>query len=44
MFGAVLGLLLLGETLMFQGWVGVTLLMTGIGFVATDPGEKVAGH
>ena len=44
MFGAVLGLLMLGETLMLQGWFGVALLMTGIGFVATDPGEKVEGH
>lgn len=44
MFGAVLGLLMLGETLMLQGWFGVALLMTGIGFVATDPGGKVAGH
>ena len=43
-FGAVLGLLVLGETLMLQGWCGVALLMTGIGLVATDPGEKVAGH
>lgn len=42
--GAVLGLVMLGETLMFQGWFGVALLITGIGFVATDPGEKVAGH
>lgn len=44
MFGAFLGILMLGETLMFQGWSGVALLMVGIGFVATDPGEKVAGH
>jgi bacterial/archaeal transporter family protein len=44
MFGAVLGLLMLGETLMVQGWLGIALLMTGIGIVATDPGEKVAGH
>jgi bacterial/archaeal transporter family protein len=44
MFGAVLGLLLLGETLMVQGWGGVALLMVGIAMVATDPGEKVAGH
>jgi transporter family protein len=44
MFGAVLGLLILGETMMLQGWFGVLVLMTGIGFVATDPGEKVAGH
>jgi len=44
MFGAVLGLVMLGEQLMLQGWLGVTALMIGIGFVATDPGEKVAGH
>lgn len=44
MFGAVLGLIILGETMMLQGWGGVLLLMIGIGFVATDPGEKVAGH
>jgi transporter family protein len=44
MFGAVLGILMLGETLLFQGWLGVLLLMIGIVFVATDPGEKVAGH
>ena len=42
--GAVLGLVMLGETLMLQGWGGVLLLIIGIGFVATDPGEKVAGH
>jgi len=44
MFGAILGLVMLGENMMLQGWAGVLLLMTGIGFVATDPGEKVAGH
>ena len=44
LFGAVLGLLMLGETMMLPGWIGVALLTTGIGFVATDPGEKVAGH
>ena len=44
MFGAVLGILMLGEILLFQGWLGVLLLMIGIIFVATDPGEKVAGH
>lgn len=44
MFGAVLGILMLGETLLLQGWLGVLLLMIGIVFVATDPGEKVAGH
>jgi len=44
MFGAILGLVMLGENMMLQGWAGVLLLMTGVGFVATDPGEKVAGH
>ena len=44
MFGAVLGLLLLGETLMVQGWSGVCLLMVGIALVATDPGGRMAGH
>eukprot|EP00523_Entomoneis_sp_CCMP467_P006329 CAMPEP_0168732552 /NCGR_PEP_ID=MMETSP0724-20121128/7829_1 /TAXON_ID=265536 /ORGANISM="Amphiprora sp., Strain CCMP467" /LENGTH=434 /DNA_ID=CAMNT_0008779573 /DNA_START=50 /DNA_END=1354 /DNA_ORIENTATION=+ len=43
-FGAVLGLIMLGETLLLQGWLGVILLLCGIGVVATDPGEKVAGH
>ena len=42
--GALLGLLMLGETLEYQGWIGVAALMVGIGFVATDPGEKMAGH
>ena len=42
--GAVCGLIMLGETLLLQGWGGVTLLIIGIGMVATDPGEKVAGH
>lgn len=41
LFGAVLGLLMLGEKLMFQGWTGVALLVTGIVCVALDPGEKV---
>lgn len=44
MFGAVLGLAMLSETMMIQGWCGVFLLMSGIALVATDPGEKVAGH
>ena len=44
LFGAILGLLLLGETMMVPGWMGIALLTTGIGIVATDPGEKVAGH
>ncbi|KAL9179138.1 hypothetical protein ACHAXT_000180 [Thalassiosira profunda] len=44
LFGAVLGLLMLGESMMWPGWMGVALLTTGIGFVAIDPGEKVEGH
>lgn len=44
LFGAVLGLIMLGETMMWPGWTGIALLTTGIGLVATDPGEKVAGH
>ena len=44
MFGAVLGIFMLGETLEFQGWSGVVLLMSGIAMVATDPGEKLPGH
>jgi len=44
LFGAVLGLIMLGETMLLHGWFGVALLVIGIGFVATDPGEKVAGH
>jgi bacterial/archaeal transporter family protein len=44
MFGAVLGIFMLGETLELQGWIGVVLLMSGIGMVATDPGEKMPGH
>lgn len=43
-FGAVLGIAMLGETLLGQGWCGVAILMLGIGLVATDPGEKVEGH
>ncbi|KAL3906713.1 MAG: hypothetical protein SGARI_003875 [Bacillariaceae sp.] len=44
MFGAVLGIFMLGETLELQGWAGVILLMSGIAFVATDPGEKMSAH
>jgi uncharacterized membrane protein len=44
MFGAVLGIFMLGETLELQGWAGVILLMSGIAMVATDPGEKMPGH
>lgn len=43
LLGALLGLLMLGETLLWQGWFGIALLMVGIGFVATD-GEKAVGH
>ena len=41
MFGALLGIILLGEELVFHGWSGIALLVTGIVFVALDPGEKV---
>jgi transporter family protein len=41
MFGAVLGLIVLGEKLMLQGWSGIALLVIGVVFVALDPGEKV---
>lgn len=34
MFGAVLGLIILGEQLMLHGWSGIGLLVTGIVFVA----------
>ncbi len=44
LLGAILGLFMLGETLMFPGCLGITGLTIGIGLVATDPGEKVAGH
>lgn len=43
MFGAVLGMILLGEELLFHGWTGIALLVAGIVFVALDPGEKVDG-
>lgn len=39
--GAVLGLIMLGENMMFHGWSGIGMLVIGIGLVATDPGEKV---
>jgi len=39
--GALLGLILLGEVLMFHGWFGVILLTCGIAMVASDPGDKV---
>lgn len=41
MFGAILGIFMLGETLVFQGWTGILLLVAGIAMVATDPsGQK----
>ena len=43
-FGAVLGLIMLDEQLLAQGWSGVVILMLGSALVATDPGEKVEGH
>jgi len=43
-FGAVLGIVMLGEELLAQGWCGVVILMSGIALVTTDPGEKVEGH
>ena len=42
--GAILGLFMLGETMLWPGWVGIGLLTAGIGFVATDPGKKMDGH
>ena len=44
LFGALLGLIVLAETLMLQGWGGVCVLTIGIVFVAIDPGEKMEGH
>lgn len=41
MFGSVLGVITLGETVMLHGWSGVIMLCIGIAMVATDPGEKV---
>ena len=32
---------MLGEKMMFHGWSGILMLVTGIGLVATDPGSKV---
>jgi len=43
LFGAVLGLIILGEKLMLHGWCGVVLLILGIALVATDSGDKVEG-
>ena len=41
LFGSILGVITLGETIMLHGWTGVTMLCIGIIMVATDPGEKV---
>lgn len=41
MFGAILGVILLGEKLMLHGWSGILILVIGIVFIALDPGEKV---
>jgi transporter family protein len=41
MFGSVLGVVTLGETVMCHGWSGVAMLCIGIAMVATDSGEKV---
>ena len=41
LFGAVMGVALLGEKMMFHGWSGIMMLVTGIALVATDPGDKV---
>ncbi len=41
MFGAVLGLIVLGERLMLHGWMGIALLVIGVVCVALDPGEMV---
>jgi len=41
LFGAVLGVLLLGEKLMIHGWSGILTLVIGILCIALDPGEKV---
>ena len=41
LFGAVLGLLMLGETMLWPGWLGIALLTTGIGLVATGKPEDI---
>jgi bacterial/archaeal transporter family protein len=38
MFGTLLGTILLGESLQWNGWVGVALLIGGICLVGIDPG------
>ena len=41
LFGAILGVILLGEKLMIHGWSGILTLVIGIICIALDPGEKV---
>jgi drug/metabolite transporter (DMT)-like permease len=38
MFGTLLGMLLLGESLQWNGWLGVMMLIGGICLVGIDPG------
>lgn len=42
LFGTILGFIWLDESLSIQGWIGVILLVLGIGFVATDPGNQTS--
>ncbi|KAI2511408.1 EamA-like transporter [Fragilaria crotonensis] len=42
MFGTLLGMLLLGESLQWNGWLGVILLIGGICLVGIDPGARHA--
>lgn len=42
MFGTLLGMLLLAETLGWQGWLGVLMLISGICLVGIDPGATAA--
>jgi len=44
LFGNLLGLIMLGEIMCWEGWSGVFLLTMGICFVAADPGEKMEGR
>ena len=41
LFGAILGVILLGEILMLHGWSGILTLVIGIICITLDPGEKV---
>ena len=40
MFGAVLGVLILGEVLTMPGWSGVSLIVIGVVLVTLDPGGR----